>query len=84
MANNRGFEEVVSTYQESDEGNIQLRVLVTKTTNQPYIDLRNYWLPPGQSEFKPTKKGVRIHAENLEQLIADLQKANTILEERGT
>lgn len=84
MTNNRGFEEVISTYHGTDEGNIQLKVVVTKTTNQPYIDLRNYWLPPGQSEFKPTKKGVRLHAENLEDLIADLQKANDILKERGT
>lgn len=83
MAHDTGFEEVISKYHQSEDGEIRLKVLVAKTTKQPFIDIRNYWLPPGQTEFAPTKKGVRIHAENLKQLIEDLQKADAVLETRG-
>jgi hypothetical protein len=35
---------------------------------QPFVDIRQYWMPPDGDEWAPTKKGVRLHAENLERL----------------
>ena len=85
MTFNKEFEEVVGTFHQTDEGEIRVKVGVAKS-GQPFVDLRHWWLPPGakDEELVPTKRGVRLHAENLEALIAALVGGDEILRGRNT
>lgn len=72
------YEEILVAPREDTE-------IVVKTgigrNGEPYVDIRNFWLPDGETDFIPTKKGVRFHAENLEELIRILNDHNEKLYE---
>ena len=63
---------------ERPDGIVRLKVGITQK-GEPYIDLRQYWQPP-DTEWTPTRKGVRLHGEMLPELIAALQKADKALD----
>ena len=79
------FEEVVGVFHKTPDG--EVRVSVGRGKNrQGFFSVRKFWLPPGSAtgEMVPTKRGVRMHAEVLKEVIAALQKGDEILEKRGT
>ncbi len=63
---------------ERPDGVVRLKVGVGKN-GEPYIDLRNYW-QPDDGDWAPTKKGIRLHGEALEALIAALGMADKELD----
>lgn len=60
---------------------IELRIALTEFKGQQYIDVRTWWKPAG--EFKPTKKGVSIPVESLDQVIQVLEAIRGHLEGEG-
>lgn len=78
------FEEVVGVFHKGDDGEIRLKVGVGRS-GQPFIDLRHYWLPPnGSDELVPTKRGIRLHAENIDAIVEALRRGDEALKERRT
>lgn len=79
------FEEVVGIFHRGTEGEVRLKVGIGKS-GQSFVDLRHYWLPTGSAsdELVPTKRGVRLHAENIDALIEALKSGDEILKGRGT
>ena len=78
MAKPKEQSKVLAEFQRVD-GIVRLKVGVTQK-GEPYIDLRQYWQPPDTDEWAPTRKGVRLHGEMLEQLVAALGKADKELD----
>ncbi|KKM60698.1 hypothetical protein LCGC14_1539220 [marine sediment metagenome] len=70
--------EVVAEFERAD-GVTLLRVGIGKN-GEPYVDLRNYWQPTDADDWAPTKKGVRLHGEQLSKLIEALQQAKSKLD----
>ena len=79
------FEEVVGIFHKTSDGETRLSVGRGKN-RQGFFSVRKFWLTPGSAtgEMVPTKRGVRMHAETLKEVIAALQKGDEILEKRGT
>jgi hypothetical protein len=51
----------------------QVRVLQTTHKGIPVVDVRLWWLPAGQDEFLPTRKGIQIDPNLAHQLRAALE-----------
>ncbi|KKL45603.1 hypothetical protein LCGC14_2354000 [marine sediment metagenome] len=77
MARPKEQSETVAEFERAD-GVTLLKVGVGKN-GEPYIDLRNYWRPEPDT-WAPTKKGVRLHGEQLSKLLKALQQAKDTLD----
>lgn len=66
---------------ELQRGNDRLRVTVGEWQGRPNVQVR-VWTP-GQDggDFVPTKKGVALHADELDAVIEGLQEARGLLSE---
>jgi len=53
---------------------LETRIALTEFRGEHYVDFRVWWLPPGEKEFKPTKKGVSIPMENLDRVMEVLHE----------
>ena len=62
---------------------VQTRVSLEEFRGQLFADFRTWWRPAGEEGFKPTKKGVSIPVESLDELIAVLQGIRRHLEDSG-
>jgi hypothetical protein len=56
-----------------------LQVAITTFHGHQYVDIRRLWKPAGQDEFVPTKKGVALRPEQLEEVIEALEQAQAEL-----
>lgn len=54
--------------------NERLRVIVKSYKNKKYVDIRMYWQDE-QGEWRPSKKGIIINAETLDEVNELLRKA---------
>lgn len=79
MAKPQPQEMVIAEFERPD-GLVRLKVGISKS-GEPFVDLRNYWMPNEQpSDWAPTKKGVRLHAEALPALIEAFKAADKAIE----
>ena len=62
---------------------VETRVSLTRFREAWFIDLRTWWLPPGSREFRPTKKGVSIPIESLDQVIEALERIREHLDQQA-
>jgi hypothetical protein len=53
----------------------EIRVCLKTFHGKTYLDFRSWWLPDDEEAYKPTKRGVTLHAEYLPDLLAALQQA---------
>jgi hypothetical protein len=53
----------------------QLRVSVQTWQGRPALDIRKYWLKPGEDSFSATKLGVKVYQEDLPAFVAALIEA---------
>lgn len=82
MAKPKDVELIAREISRGRSSKIVTRGLVSK--GEPYIDLRTYYLDDND-EWQPTKKGIRLHAEALPELIEQLQASDEeIVEYVGT
>lgn len=64
-----GMEEALKNYSEQDsEASWSLggNIYITDSKEYPLLDLRHYWKPDHNGEFKPTTKGVKLNRAKLE------------------
>ncbi len=71
-------ERTVGHIDKGQDGRIVVKV--GTSPGNPYVDIRLYWLPDGETDYLPTKKGVRFHAEFLPQMLELLTAASDELE----
>jgi hypothetical protein len=57
----------------------QLRIQVREYEGRHYVDIRAYYRPDAESEWRPTKKGITVRAKELDACIAALTKAKGLL-----
>ena len=52
---------------------VQTRVALEEFKGERYVDCGTWWRPTGEETFRPTRKGVSIPVESLEQVIEALE-----------
>jgi hypothetical protein len=57
----------------------QLRLQVREYQGKRYVDVRAYYRPDADSEWRPTKKGITIRAKELDAAIDALTQARELL-----
>jgi Transcriptional Coactivator p15 (PC4) len=65
----------------SKNGNSKVVLKVGCYRQKPFVDLRTYFQPDDEEEYKMTKKGVRLHAESIPALIQALQNGDGKLDQ---
>lgn len=65
------MEAALENYSEQDSEaswNLGGNSYITVSKEYPLLDLRHYWKPDPNGEFKPTKKGVKLNRAKLQNL----------------
>lgn len=73
MAKPKDVELTAREISKGRSSKLVIRGLVSK--GEAYIDIRTYYLDDSD-EWQPTKKGVRLHAESLPELIENLKASD--------
>lgn len=77
---------VFGTVQKDD--NLLIMVSLNNYKGYEYLDLRQWWRPKDEQDYKPTKSGFTLPVKDtldyIEELIEALEKAKTYLDERET
>jgi hypothetical protein len=50
----------------------QLRLAIKSYKDHQYIDIREYWKPPDNDQYLPTKKGITIPVDDTFDMLEDL------------
>lgn len=61
----------------------QIRITGQEIHNQRYLDIRDWWLPEGKDEYVPTRKGVTIPLESIDELKDAITKATEVVNTEG-
>eukprot|EP00117_Sycon_ciliatum_P020011 scpid82773/ scgid17954/ len=62
-------------------GAVKAQVSKFDQNQQVYIDIRRYFQPEGESDFKPTKKGVSLSVEQFENLARGIPQIREMIKE---
>lgn len=78
MASPKDAELTVREISKGQSSKLVIRGIVSK--GEAYIDIRTHFINDDE-EWLPTKKGIRLHAEALPELIEDLQASQEEIDE---
>ena len=67
---------------EIQKGTDKIMVTVKEFKGKTYVDIRTYF-ENDQGEMVPTKKGVSLTPENLDDILTLLQDAKKVMQEKG-
>lgn len=79
MAKPKEFQEVVGSIPKGDGDEIRVTAGISK--DKPYIDLR-FWYKDDDGDMQPTKKGVRFHAEMVEDVLNLIGEATDLIDNK--
>ena len=61
----------------------ETRIAVREYRGEKFVDFREWWQPAGAPDFVPTKRGITVPLESLDQVIEALQGIKEDLEGAG-
>ena len=67
---------LIHKFRKSD--NEEFQICLRQYQNRQFIDIRLWYMPPTQKQFRPTKKGITMGAE----FLPDLRKAFSMVKDK--
>ena len=66
---------LIAEFKKGSSGEI-LKVTIGEFRNNYYLDFRCWYFPDGSETMHPTKKGINLHVEQIDELLKAIQAAS--------